>query len=112
VRGAKGAWSFTIQVGGTDTLSAATTGRTGARIETAKQLFGSLSPSTSTALVPSGLEARLANDETSGTLGLELLSLYSDSTTSDPLFPPPVFDWYSLKGRFQAVYVSPHPDNV
>jgi hypothetical protein len=81
----------------------ASTGRSGARIETAKELFGALSPSTSTALVPSGLEVRLANDETSGSLGFELLSLYSDSATSDPLFPPPVFDWYSLKSRFQAV---------
>jgi hypothetical protein len=102
-------WSPLSRPEGTDPPSTAATGRTGARIETAKQLFGSLSSSTSTALVPSGTETRLANDEMSETLGLELLSLYSDSSASDPLFPPPVFDSVSLRGRFEAVCVHFHP---
>jgi hypothetical protein len=89
----------------TDAPLAATTGRTGKRIETAKQLFGTLPSSSSTALVPSGPETRLANNEMSETFGLELLNLYSNSSSSDPLFPPPVFDSYSLKARFEAVCV-------
>jgi hypothetical protein len=90
---------------------AATTGRTGKRIETAKQLFGTLPSSSSTALIPSGPETRLANNEMSETFGLELLNLYSNASSSDPLFPPPVFDSYSLKARFEAVCVY-HPPSV
>ncbi|GAA5837647.1 hypothetical protein JCM11251_002033 [Rhodosporidiobolus azoricus] len=84
--------------------------RSGKRIETAKQLYGSLPHSSSSSttindlsLVPSGLSARLADMEMSETLGLELLTLYGDAGRSccQPLFPPPVLDYIALRDRYR-----------
>ncbi|GAA5861578.1 hypothetical protein JCM8547_008080 [Rhodosporidiobolus lusitaniae] len=78
------------------------------RNETAKATYGSLPSSSSTssslALVPSGLETRMADNEMSETLGLELLQIYGDagSTCSDPLYPPPVLDYLALQGRYET----------
>ncbi|GAA5861526.1 hypothetical protein JCM8547_008060 [Rhodosporidiobolus lusitaniae] len=77
------------------------------RNETAKTVYGSLSPSSWTsflALVPSGLDTRLADNEMSETLGLELLQIYGDAgnTCSDPLYPPPVPDDLALQERYEA----------
>ncbi|GAA6039689.1 hypothetical protein JCM8097_001352 [Rhodosporidiobolus ruineniae] len=53
----------------------------------------------------SSLETRLADNDMSETLGLELLSLYGDasSSCSDPIYPPPVLDYIGLRGRYEAV---------
>ncbi|GAA5895202.1 hypothetical protein JCM6882_006614 [Rhodosporidiobolus microsporus] len=81
--------------------------RTGKRIESAKQLYGTLNSSSSAAtvgaLVPSGLSTRLADGEMSESLGLELLTLYGDAGSSccQPLFPPPVLDYIALRNRFR-----------
>ncbi|GAA5861599.1 hypothetical protein JCM8547_008087 [Rhodosporidiobolus lusitaniae] len=76
------------------------------RNDTAKTSYSSLPSSTSSslALVPSGLETRLADNEMSETLGLELLQIYGDAgnTCSDPLYPPPVLDYLALQGRYEA----------
>ncbi|GAA5861581.1 hypothetical protein JCM8547_008081 [Rhodosporidiobolus lusitaniae] len=82
------------------------------RSNTAKTSYGSL-PSSSTssqapagqlALVPSGLETRLADNEMSETLGFELLSVYADAASSlrDPLYPPPILDYFGLQKQFEA----------
>lgn len=99
---------LTLYPAPSDNVHVAIHGRSGKRIDSCKQLFGSLpssSSSSSTALVLSGPETRLADAEMEETFGFELLDLYSNSSASSPLFPPPVFDSYSLKARFEAAYV-------
>ncbi|GAA6036712.1 hypothetical protein JCM8097_003442 [Rhodosporidiobolus ruineniae] len=80
---------------------------------TAKQTYSSntslaLVPSSASSfsiLAPTSLETRLADNDMSETLELELLNLYSDAGSScfDPLYPPPVLDYIALRSRYEAV---------
>ncbi|GAA5861247.1 hypothetical protein JCM8547_008532 [Rhodosporidiobolus lusitaniae] len=91
------------------TTSQITRNRTGKRIEAAKQIYGSVddtSPPPSFCstgeLVPSGQAARLAEREISETLGLEFLTLWDGAGGDKAVYAPPVFDFSSLKSRFES----------